>query len=1085
MKRILSLLLAAALIISLIPAVFAAEEDCIRYSITSNSLSTAAFTAEHPIPMKDGKLYVVSKAISVGAQPSLATYPATTVNVIKNINGSSISGTSATSWANSELSLISYRPLEYYNYRLTAAATSSAVAKDEWLPIRKTFTTVPSLFDDTKTASTGFEKDSTGTAAKVYTMPSVLNENTAPFEMFGKNNDGMSHSFLADNSYYATFNLGKSTGITFEKNRGTFKESFFAIRIKIPETAEAGTYKIRIGNTYPAATKANTYGDLNASECELYMMKIGTGGLEGSFHKTAGSLVSFVDASGKEIAYNTIVNSDNKLSGTYTSTGMSSDTFEDVLALRPNDEYLLYFRIADGVLSDATIATEAAATNGKVFNNSNTYYQNFKISYIDLIPYETNAPVVLESAEISYDKTAKKLSLVSAIMSDGKDATGYSVTYGMTGATEAKINAATGVVTPGTEDETVTLFADVTLGDVTVRAKLENVSIKGYVEGRLSYVISADSINSDAKTEIGALDGDSSDIRNNELRLISWKDVSYTTDNGIIRVAPGTEGAKTVSNILNTSLTNKFELPGRSIEDNAPRLVSGGFISQFVCRRWKNDTEISTESYSSADYKGRPKYIIKLYIPEKGSYKLSLSNNFTLATAQKIYGKDFFTTDGDNIESLGREAYTEVYFSKAEFDLPYDIATANPSEPLMRTLITDENRIGWYNSGDYGKTTTYNEKLLIAREPGEYYLTLIASPASFEKNPEVWHRAFTGGIYADYQIFALSEIRLDPVAEDSEYTEDFDAVEEDYITSATATVNAYTYAGAQEELSLGNTVSLGGNFSATAPEKEGFKFLYWAKGLGDKKQVISYSKNLSFRPGEGANYVIAVYVKEGAEETRAEFYNANGSIIAVVGADGKAPAYPSMAGFGVAGGWQLYGTDEIYGYDEEIADMAGSGNMILVAKYDEEPVKVIVNGEEYTYGETVRMPAVDSSKIFKGWKRNGELVSADKNYTFKAWEDATVEAVYATSTPAFSGKLMKIIIDTFKAGNDTAVMAEFIGLEGAIEKGVKIGNKKIAMKSGDNQFSILADIDGEYIGYAILRDGDGFIEVTDGSANIE
>ena len=159
--------------------------------------------------------------------------------------------------------------------------------------------------------------------------------------------------------------------------------------------------------------------------------------------------------------------------------------------------------------------------------------------------------------------------------------------------------------------------------------------------------------------------------------------------------------------------------------------------------------------------------------------------------------------------------------------------------------------------------------------------------------------------------------------------------------------------------------------------------------------------------------------------------------------------------------------------------------MVFVAKYDKDPETVLVNGKEYSYGETVIMPSLDSSKIFKGWKRNGEIVSTDKSYTFKAWENATVEAVYAESAPTFSGKFTKIILDAFTAGNDTAVMAEFVGLDGAIEKGIKIGNTKIPMRSGDNQFSILADIDGEYIGYAILRDGEGFIEITDGNTNIE
>ena len=108
-------------------------------------------------------------------------------------------------------------------------------------------------------------------------------------------------------------------------------------------------------------------------------------------------------------------------------------------------------------------------------------------------------------------------------MSDDTDATGYTVTYGMTGATGASINATTGVITPGSEDETVSVYADVTLDGKTIRATLENVIVRGYLEGRLSYVISADSLNDAAKEQIIGLDGSNDDIRNNELYLISWK----------------------------------------------------------------------------------------------------------------------------------------------------------------------------------------------------------------------------------------------------------------------------------------------------------------------------------------------------------------------------------------------------------------------------------------------------------------------------------------------------------------------------------------------------------------------------------
>ena len=158
--------------------------------------------------------------------------------------------------------------------------------------------------------------------------------------------------------------------------------------------------------------------------------------------------------------------------------------------------------------------------------------------------------------------------------------------------------------------------------------------------------------------------------------------------------------------------------------------------------------------------------------------------------------------------------------------------------------------------------------------------------------------------------------------------------------------------------------------------------------------------------------------------------------------------------------------------------------MIFVANYPKTPGKVTVNGTEYTYGDTVTMPELDSSKIFKGWKRDDEIVSVNPNYTFKAYENATVEAVYAENTPVFSGKFMKIVIDSFKAGTtEDAVMAEFIGIENAVEKGIMIGDtKKIAMKGNGNQFSILADVpNATYVGYAILKDGASFTQVIDGA----
>ena len=84
---------------------------------------------------------------------------------------------------------------------------------------------------------------------------------------------------------------------------------------------------------------------------------------------------------------------------------------------------------------------------------------------------------------------------------------------------------------------------------------------------------------------------------------------------------------------------------------------------------------------------------------------------------------------------------------------------------------------------------------------------------------------------------------------------------------------------------------------------------------------------------------------------------------------------------------------------------------------------------------------------------------------------------------------MRIIIDEFTAGNETGVMAEFIGLDSAVEKGIMFVDSeeketRIAMTTKDNQFSVIADKNGTYKGYAILENGTGYTLITDGAIRI-
>ncbi|MBQ6846234.1 MAG: Ig-like domain-containing protein [Oscillospiraceae bacterium] len=316
--------------------------------------------------------------------------------------------------------------------------------------------------------------------------------------------------------------------------------------------------------------------------------------------------------------------------------------------------------------------------------------------------------------------------------------------------------------------------------------------------------------------------------------------------------------------------------------------------------------------------------------------------------------------------------------------------------------------------------------------------------------------------------------------EDSELKGAFDAVEEEFATEelSTATVNTFVAKLGESKdkdtaVIASATATLGETYTVNAPAaEEGYKFLYWAKGMStDKKQIVSYDESYSFIPTVENTYLIAVYEPtSGADDVnKAEFYNANGQLITTLTADGAAPALPEMAGYNAAEGWALYGTNDVIAAGSPVEV---SGVKVYVAKFGDAKT-VEVNGNEVSYGDKVSFTAAPGvGEIFKAWKKDGVIVSTAETYSFYAWEDCTVEAVYVTEDFTFTGIARKILIDTFAAGDETAVMAEFIGFEGAVEKGIMLGNKRYAMTTGATQFTIVNDEDANEIkGYAIFKDG--------------
>lgn len=311
---------------------------------------------------------------------------------------------------------------------------------------------------------------------------------------------------------------------------------------------------------------------------------------------------------------------------------------------------------------------------------------------------------------------------------------------------------------------------------------------------------------------------------------------------------------------------------------------------------------------------------------------------------------------------------------------------------------------------------------------------------------------------------------IDITVNTPEYTEAFgdDTYEVEENVNINPEVGAVAYADGEalSGANAGAVKNADGTYAVTAEETVGdYTFRYWVRGLEDasgNKRIVSIENNFTYAPQKGdKNWLIAVYTKNGTATT--EYFNANGQLIP----DGTLPVMP---GYGKATGWKDHGN----GIKEAVY-----GNI--------ERYLITVNGKEksYNYGEAVSCTASaeKDGQHFLGWTKlrdgetEAELVSADLDYTFYAWEKCTVEAVYVDDKPVFTGYKRKILVDTFSLEGETAVMAEFIGFDDAVERGITLGSKDYTMTSKTaSQFTIINDVNAaEISGYAILANGVKYI----------
>ncbi len=447
---------------------------------------------------------------------------------------------------------------------------------------------------------------------------------------------------------------------------------------------------------------------------------------------------------------------------------------------------------------------------------------------------------------------------------------------------------------------------------------------------------------------------------------------------------------------------------------------------------------------------------LKLDIPVAGKYKVSIDP----------YELDYGGYCGISIFP------TTLDVNNANIEANFVCEDYNFDDAAVKALSTEFDEIGTFEVKDAGEY--YFVVSLLRRDASTY-----AGDAN-DSNP--------------YRAINLSAIRLTGVESPAQAGEEIKKVNPDNATEKTpanTTSNVKILCGVDESVLDTKDVVAGSDVTYIAPEKEGYTFLYWAQGMGTYKKVVSYDAKLSVKAEKGPMWLTAVYADNASEKTDVIFYNANGDEISRSRYNENdvitLATLPAMAGFEKATGWTLDVDGETYTAEDEVK--ASGKLMRFVAAYPDEPTEsyeiTVVGGTidnaNPTYGSlvTVTAPAREGGSghnYFNYWKKGNDIVSFDKTYSFYAWEDCTLTAVYEKYVP-IADTARKILVGTRTVGSDTVAVAEFIGVESAVEKGILFGTSidivshKVSMKTDGNTFSVIDDVDGDAIGYAILSDG--------------
>lgn len=577
----------------------------------------------------------------------------------------------------------------------------------------------------------------------------------------------------------------------------------------------------------------------------------------------------------------------------------------------------------------------------------------------------------------------------------------------------------------------------------------------------LKYVLKIGSLNSKLPNSTDTQNGKWNGTTTWNFGYFDWNTTSQLVADSTAEKGVKTDETIEAYKTLDLTKTAPFRIDSRASGLNNAKVDNAHFV-----------TGLTTTYFTKDSIASRPHLALRLKVPYAGRYKLEVVKNGGTPPASS--------------------AVMKVYFGKA--------ASGAYSAADVQNKITsgEYEHLGWYNyyEGMYTKESTAENKVakdyfvIDAPSAGEYHIVFDACAESLTFNS-----------LSGTQFFRLNQINLIPVpgvlseaeVKVKEITDTMTAkiaVVSDDSAPTSSKVNVLTrdIEGNADASAVVTTLSgaVGENLNASAPEKEGYEFLYWEKGIGRSRRVVCYEPEYSFKATSGGAWLTAVYRNTSSETLPVTFYNATGDELSTALYNDSdtvtVPTAPAFENYAFIG-WKCAETGDVFANGDVI--VAEGKQMRIVAQYEDAQspsVTVSVTGgtgaDTYTYGDTVRVSATEreggnGSKVFVYWTKNGEIVSFDKTYEFLATENCNLKAVYEDYKPTITETLRRIVI----SGN----FAEFIGFGNASEMGILFNENggetsfatathKITLTGDGNQLRFENDLgeDSTITGYAIV-----------------